>query len=641
MTWEPAASSEFGNFKLAELLSHGPHSAVYRADHPAFGRDVALKIVDGHPDDLSEAATAVGAVAHPGVVPVYGHGETDGRAWLAMRLITGVALRTWLTHTSPSPTDVASIVRQVASALDALHAAGLTHGDVKPENILVVTANGRPDRLRTYLIDPLPPDSSYLTLDYAAPERLAGAPATPFSDQYSLAATAYELVAGTVPFLGDTPEMTAAAHMLSRPAPLGNSGRVSDRVLAIALDVVLRTSLSADPHDRYASCSGLATAFDSAAEAALECGAAALESPTIPPFGASRTTTWPPVFHPPDGGTVAPPDAFRPQWATATGADLRRAGNEPEGQRVLPAPAGPSMEQILEHIRATTPAHVARVNRTETADDDVDCSVFAPREFSPGSSALVQVFVHLAEDAEETSRTAVEFDERAERRAVHTLQVPIARGDVLTVDLRLRAIDVPEPVQQLRWLGRPTAVQFEAVVPEDLPVGHSTVGTVTLCRQGVAIGCLRFTIRIGADTAGTVHEIVGDAAMRFKRAFVSYASADRAAVLARVQVLRAASIEYFQDVDLDPGQRWERELYRQIESCDLFLLFWSQAAKDSTWVRKEVEYALELGDRKPEIRPVVIEGPPVPPPWDELADLHFSDRLLALLAAATQGSQAL
>jgi hypothetical protein len=76
------------------------------------------------------------------------------------------------------------------------------------------------------------------------------------------------------------------------------------------------------------------------------------------------------------------------------------------------------------------------------------------------------------------------------------------------------------------------------------------------------------------------------------------------------------------------------ELYRQIDRCDLFLLFWSQAAKDSEWVRREVKYALGLGKRVPEIRPVVVEGPPVPLPWDELAHLHFNDRLLSMLAVA-------
>ena len=87
---------------------------------------------------------------------------------------------------------------------------------------------------------------------------------------------------------------------------------------------------------------------------------------------------------------------------------------------------------------------------------------------------------------------------------------------------------------------------------------------------------------------------------------------------------------------MEPGERWEKQLYRQIDGCDLFLLFWSQAAKDSEWVKREVGYALGLGAKCPQIRPVVIEGPPVPPPWDELKQLHFDDRLLSLLATASR-----
>ena len=75
-----------------------------------------------------------------------------------------------------------------------------------------------------------------------------------------------------------------------------------------------------------------------------------------------------------------------------------------------------------------------------------------------------------------------------------------------------------------------------------------------------------------------------------------------------------------------------QSLYRHIDECDIVLLFWSNAAKRSKWVRKEVQYALarKRGDESapPEIGPVIIEGPPVPPPWKELSYLHFNDRVI-------------
>jgi hypothetical protein len=120
----------------------------------------------------------------------------------------------------------------------------------------------------------------------------------------------------------------------------------------------------------------------------------------------------------------------------------------------------------------------------------------------------------------------------------------------------------------------------------------------------------------------------GDEAKRYNLAFISYASVDRDKVLARVQMLNLIGIRYFQDVlTLDPGDRWEKEIYKNIDSCDLFLLFWSKAARDSEWVLKEVRYARGR-QPAPEIKPVILEGPPVIAPPEDLNDLHFNDKFV-------------
>jgi hypothetical protein len=167
------------------------------------------------------------------------------------------------------------------------------------------------------------------------------------------------------------------------------------------------------------------------------------------------------------------------------------------------------------------------------------------------------------------------------------------------------------------------------------------VGTARLERDSVPIGHIKFKLNVldrqpERGLAARKFALCGMDAVRYTRAFVSYASADRAKVLARVQALRAMSIECFQDVlDLNPGERWERKLYAKIDECDVFLLFWSGFAKNSEWVRKEARYALDrkAGSelRPPEIRPVIIEGPPVPVPWEELAHLHFNDPIANLI----------
>jgi hypothetical protein len=105
-------------------------------------------------------------------------------------------------------------------------------------------------------------------------------------------------------------------------------------------------------------------------------------------------------------------------------------------------------------------------------------------------------------------------------------------------------------------------------------------------------------------------------------------------------MLSRLKIECFQDLlDLEPGDRWQQELYRHINECDLFLLFWSSRAKESIWVMREVQYALarkrENDLQPPEIIPVIIEGPPPVKPPDELSHLHFNDYLLYFMNPAS------
>ena len=192
-------------------------------------------------------------------------------------------------------------------------------------------------------------------------------------------------------------------------------------------------------------------------------------------------------------------------------------------------------------------------------------------------------------------------------------------------------LEVIDPTQSIIWGGRPQAAGFEVRVPRDRTIPTKVIGTLGVIFDSVPIGHLKFTIAIGAGTGAAWP--VGDDARRYRKAFISYASEDRDKVLQRVQMLGPLGIEFFQDlVSLEAGERWEPTIYEQIDACDLFLLFWSDHAKASDWVHREVRHALErkANDdlRPPEIRPIVIEGPPVPKPWAELAHLHFNDRLL-------------
>ena len=202
-------------------------------------------------------------------------------------------------------------------------------------------------------------------------------------------------------------------------------------------------------------------------------------------------------------------------------------------------------------------------------------------------------------------------------------------------DLSFRDLPVPDPIQTLVWRGKPDSVQFEVPVPRDMRLG-TVVGTVGVSFGSIPVGHVKFKLEI-ANAAREDARAVGDdarSATAGRSSHTRHPTETRCS--AGIQMLAPLGIRYFQDVlDLEPGERWERMLYRQIDDCDLFLLFWSSAAKRSEWVRREVDYALrrKAGDdfAPPEIRPIILEGPPVVPPWEELAHIHFNDRLVCLL----------
>ena len=263
--------------------------------------------------------------------------------------------------------------------------------------------------------------------------------------------------------------------------------------------------------------------------------------------------------------------------------------------------------------------------------DEVVCTVFAPPAAAPGDTLLVQAFAHLPEQADDARAIATELDADAQRRAFQSLSTRVARESQLHFELRLPGLEVDDPVAALVWRGRAEAVQFGVRVPAGTSEG-TVIGTLEVSLDAAPVGHIKFKLEISRAAAPSVREPQGETARRYTAAFVSYASADRAQVLARVQMLSIAGVRYFQDVlSLEPGDRWERRLELGIDECDVFLLFWSSNAKRSEWVRKEVAYALaRAGGNElapPEIRPVILEGPPVVKPWEELAHLHFNDRL--------------
>jgi hypothetical protein len=273
-----------------------------------------------------------------------------------------------------------------------------------------------------------------------------------------------------------------------------------------------------------------------------------------------------------------------------------------------------------------------------THSDAVNCTVFAPATIAQGGFCLVQVFTHLIDQAREVNATAKEFDDETERRASKGLGIDVEHGATLTFHLLAPGFQVDEPIQKLVWRGSPESVQFGLGVSKDQWLGGFVV-TVLVSYDQIPLGHIKFKLEVVAPGESTEDSGLTGEACIYRKAFVSYASQDRVEVLKRVQTIVRLGVNVFQDIiNLEPGQRWEQQIYRHIDESDLFLLFWSSAAKKSQWVMKEVRYALWLkkGDDQapPEIVPIIIEGPPIVPPPAELAHLHFNDQFLYFISGS-------
>ena len=212
------------------------------------------------------------------------------------------------------------------------------------------------------------------------------------------------------------------------------------------------------------------------------------------------------------------------------------------------------------------------------SSDALKCSVFAPSAARAGDAVLVQVFAHLPADDESVRNLAAAYDASTSARAAKLLSRPIARGTSLTFSLSTPGALVDDSVQTLIWEGVPEAVQFGVTIPQDRRAGN-LIGTVTVSDGTVPFGHVKFVMQVvGAmgELSQASREEAEQTWTRYRHAFISYASADRVEVLKRVQMLERTGIDFFQDLlSLDPGERWERTLYRKIDESDVFFLFWS------------------------------------------------------------------
>ena len=278
-------------------------------------------------------------------------------------------------------------------------------------------------------------------------------------------------------------------------------------------------------------------------------------------------------------------------------------------------------------------AAIVAAKKKEEEDEEVRCTVFAPYEAAPGDGFLVQAFAHLADQVHLLSEIAKQASRDTGPRGSATLG-DIVRGEKLGFDLDMSGLEIDEPSQSLDWLGKTDSVIFGVTVPKTFEP-RSINCKLSVSRHGVPIGHIKFNFKISAEPQAAKETTLNSHQnfVAYKLAFISYASADRSEVMKRVQMLDLAKIRYFQDLlSLEAGKEWEPLIYRYIDQCDVFYLFWSTAAKKSKWVKKEVERALKRrGDKfdaPPEIMGIPIEGPPPVKPTRSLAKIFFDSKFL-------------
>jgi serine/threonine protein kinase len=260
-----------GRYRLDERIAGGGMGDVWRGTDEVLGRTVAVKILlpalldePGFAERFRGEARTMATVNHPGVVDVYDYGSDQQLAFLVMEYVEGDALSRTLSRVGRlTPARTMALVAQAADALQAAHANGIVHRDVKPGNLLV-----RPNGTlvltdfgiaRSALVGQLTVAGAVLgTASYISPEQAAGATATAASDVYALGVVAYQCLSGHRPFDGATPLEIAMKHVRDTPRPL--PGDIPPAVRAI-----VDRALAKDPNARWPTAAAMAAVARQAA----------------------------------------------------------------------------------------------------------------------------------------------------------------------------------------------------------------------------------------------------------------------------------------------------------------------------------------------------------------------------------------
>jgi serine/threonine protein kinase len=265
-----AEGDEVGGYRIESFIARGGMAVIYRARDTRLNRPVALKVLapeltenESFRKRFMRESQLAASIDHPHIIPIYRAGQFEDALYLAMRFVDGTDLHGLLARTGPLDLPLAvRVFDQIGSALDVAHEHDLVHRDVKPGNVLVDQHGGGPGRFHLYLTDfgltkriaslsGLTAPGHFLgTVDYIAPEQIAGRPADARTDVYALGCVLFEALTGDRPFDRETDAAVLFAHLHDRPpsvaAARSDLPRVVDRIVAKAM--------AKEPGARYGSC---------------------------------------------------------------------------------------------------------------------------------------------------------------------------------------------------------------------------------------------------------------------------------------------------------------------------------------------------------------------------------------------------
>ena len=439
-----------GRYELGDVLGSGGMGRVHRATDTRLARPVAIKILrsgDGQDTNararFRAEAQLAGSLHHPGVAQIYDVGEDESSAehdpFIVMQLIDGTPLSRVLAERGSLPPDeVASIIGQVADALDSAHSAGIVHRDLKPSNVMITPAG------KAVLVDfgiawsatsePLTATGSIIgTADYFSPEQASGRPATARSDLYSLGLVAHHCLTGSAAFRRESPVATAMAQLRDDLPPLGGD-------VPAALSTLITALTEKNPDDRPSSAAivaSLATA-DHPATAILAPVTAAMSTTSdqtapVPSPVASTTIQPPPTADRPArpmtryAGIVAVAVVL----ALAAVMGVRAMGSDPA---VVPDVVGMSADSAVATIQKSgltarqTPVDVADVAEGDvarqqpaadtTADEDgvvtisvatgkveIDAAALEGTSYTEAAAVLADLGLEVAREDKASSET--------------------------------------------------------------------------------------------------------------------------------------------------------------------------------------------------------------------------------------------